>query len=118
MEEKRESNRQLRGLYSRVNISVRTLNIIITVLCAALLACIAFGIANRGFTVTFNSMGGTPVESQRRMYGELLEESEAPSREGYVFSGWYREAGLETPWNPRADIVTESMTLYAGWEEP
>ncbi len=47
MEEKRESTRRRRDLYSRVNISVRTLNIIIIVLCAALLACMAFGIANR-----------------------------------------------------------------------
>lgn len=118
VEEKQESGRQLRGLYRHVNISVKTLNIIIIVLCAALIACMAFGIANRGFTVTFDTLGGTSVESQKRMYGELLEEPEIPTREGYVFDGWYRDTNSKLPWNLKTDTVTESMTLYAGWREP
>ena len=40
--------RQLRGLYSKVNISVKSLNIIIIVLAVALVACMAIGVSNAG----------------------------------------------------------------------
>ena len=112
-----DSERQLRGLYDRVNISVSTLNKIIIGLCVLLIACMAFAVSNRGYQVSFDSLGGTVVESQKRMYGELLEEVEEPSREGYVFDGWYRDPGTTVPWNMDGDTVTESLTLYAGWKK-
>ncbi len=108
--------RQLRGLYSRVNISVKTLNLLIVVLCALLVAVIAFGVAHRGFQVEFDTLGGTGVESQTRMYGELLDPPEEPSREGYTFTGWYQDQDGTYPWDLGTDTVTGSMTLYAGWE--
>ncbi len=112
-----QETRQLRGLYSKVKISVRTLNIIIVVLAVLLVACMAFGIAKGGFHVTFDSQGGTPVESQVRMHGELLEEVEPPTREGFAFDGWYLDPGGTIPWDLKEDTVTESVTLYAGWRE-
>ncbi len=117
-EQKEEQQpKPLRGLYDRVNISVKTLNIIIVVLCAILIACMAFGISNRGYDVTFDTLGGTSVESQIRMYGELVEAPAAPSREGYEFEGWYLDEGLTRPWNLGQDTITGSITLYAGWKE-
>lgn len=113
----KESERQVRGLYDRVNISVGTLNIIIIVLCAVLVACIAFGVSKRGYQVTFDTMGGTAVESQKRMYGELVEPPEEPTREGYVFDGWYLDANTTIPWNLGEDTVSDSMTLYARWSD-
>lgn len=109
---------QLRGLYSKVKISVRTLNIIIVVLAVLLVACMAFGIAKGGFRVTFDTQGGTAVEMQSGLgYGELLEPIEEPTREGFEFDGWYLDPGGTMPWAPETDVVTESMTLYAGWRE-
>lgn len=112
------AGRPLRGLYSKVNISVKTLNIVIIVLAAALVLSMAFGIANRGFLVEFDSLGGTAVESQKRMYDEQIEEPEPPTREGYVFDGWYLDRETTRPWNMETDVVTGPMTLYAGWKEP
>ncbi len=111
-----KTGKQMRGLYKNVNISVKSLNGIIVALCAALVICMAFGIAHRGFTVTFNSMGGTAVESRKLMYGERIEDVEEPTREGYRFTGWYTDENLLEPWGLQEDTVTESMTLYAGWE--
>lgn len=54
-----KSPRQLRGLYAKVNISVGTLNIVIIVLIALLVACMAYGIAHRGYQIDFDSLGGT-----------------------------------------------------------
>lgn len=120
MEERNQETQQsqtppLRGLYSKVNISVRTLNIIIVVLVVLLVACMAFGIEKGGFRVTFDAQGGTSVEMQKRMYGELVESPEPPTREGFAFDGWYLDPGATMPWDLEEDTVTESMTLYAGW---
>lgn len=112
-----DSGRELRGLYRHVKISVNALNVIIVVLSVALVLCLGFGISRNGYQVSFDSLGGTAVESQKRMYGELLQEPEAPTREGYVFEGWYRDEGLTIPWNPAEDVVTESLTLYARWSK-
>ncbi|OUQ13303.1 hypothetical protein B5E84_17550 [Lachnoclostridium sp. An14] len=113
-----ETERPLRGLYGRVNISVKALNGIIIGLSVLLIACLAFGMANRGYDVTFNTMGGTAVESQKRMYGEVLEPPAEPTREGYAFDGWYADEGLTIPWDLETDTVSQSMTLYAGWKAP
>ena len=107
--------RQLRGLYSKVNISVRSLNIIIVVLAAALVVCMAAGVSNAGFNVQFDTVGGTTVESQKRMYGEQIEAPDPPAREGYVFDGWYLDQNATRPGDLEKDVVTESVTLYAGW---
>lgn len=107
--------RQLRGLYSKVNISVKSLNIIIIVLAVALVACMAIGVSNAGFTVQFDSLGGTTVESQKRMYGELITIPDPPTREGYLFDGWYLDQNTTRAWDLEKDVVTESVTLYAGW---
>ncbi|GFI18350.1 MAG: InlB B-repeat-containing protein [Lachnospiraceae bacterium] len=116
-EPKQETTPQLRGLYSKVKISVRSLNIIIVVLVALLVACMAYGIAKGGFRVSFDTQGGTVVESQVRMHGELLEKMEPPTREGFEFDGWYLDPGGTVPWDTDTDTVTESMTLYAKWKE-
>ncbi len=109
---------QLRGLYSKVKISVRTLNIIIVVLVIALVSCMAFAIAKGGFRVSFDTQGGTPVEMQSGiMHGELIEVPEEPTREGFEFDGWYLDSAGTMPWDPEKDVVTESITLYAGWRE-
>lgn len=54
---------------------------------------------------------------QKRMYGELIEAPEPPTREGFVFDGWYLDPGAAIPWDLEEDTVTESITLYAGWKE-
>lgn len=107
--------RQLRGLYSKVNISVKSLNIIIIVLAAALIVCMAVGVSNAGFTVQFDSLGGTTVQSQKHLYGELIEAPDPPTREGYSFDGWYLDQNTTRQWDMEKDTVTESLTLYAGW---
>lgn len=110
--------RQLRGLYAKVNISVRALNIIIIILALAIVICMFVGISNAGFWVSFDSLGGTMVESQKRMYGEPIEAPEPPTREGYIFDGWYLDRDALRPWDMDKDTVTESITLYAGWRLP
>jgi uncharacterized repeat protein (TIGR02543 family) len=50
------------------------------------------------------------------MHGDVLLFIETPKRQGYTFTGWYRDKACRNKWNQQTDTVTGSMTLYAGWE--
>lgn len=106
-----------RGLYSKVKISVRTLDKIIIggILLGILL--VMYGVANNGYTVTFDSRGGTDVPAQYDvMYGDYVDEPEPPTREGYVFTGWYADENCTQLWDMDCAQIGQSTTLYAGWE--
>jgi len=109
--------KEFRGLYKHVKISVKTLDRIIVGCIAVIVILVALDLRNPGFTITFDSKGGTDVAPQNQMYGELLEVPEDPTREGYEFSGWYRDPACDEVWEEEADIIECDLTLYAGWEE-
>ncbi len=108
---------KFRGLYRNVNISVKALDRVIGVCIAVILIVVALELRNPGFAITFDSRGGTDVPAQTQMYGELLEEPESPTREGYSFTGWYTDSACYVQWDIRNDIVESDMTLYAGWQK-
>lgn len=68
------------------------------------------------YTVTFDSQGGSTVESQLVDYNSFAVEPEAPVLEHYDFTGWYADADCTQPYD-FATPVTGSVTLYAGWSE-
>ena len=107
----------MRGLYRNVKISVKTLDKIIIGGIILLVVLILYGVANNGYTVTFDSRGGTDVPSQELMYGDLVEEPDPPTREGYTFAGWYSDENCRYQWDMDTNEVSQSMTLYADWEE-
>lgn len=84
---------------------------------ALIVLLILFGLRNPGYTITFDSTGGTPVESQRLMYGDYIAPPADPTREGFRFVGWYRDVNGNYPWDMELNQVSEAMTLYAVWEE-
>ena len=108
---------KFRGLYRNVNISVKALDRIIVACIAVILVVVALELRNPGFTITFDSRGGTDVEAVNQMYGELLEVPESPSREGYLFTGWYTDSGCYDLWDVENDTIQSDMTLYAGWQK-
>ncbi len=108
---------KFRGLYRHVKISVKALDMIIIACVAVILIVFALEMRNPGFTITFDSKGGTDVPAQNQMYGELLELPEAPTREGYTFTGWYKDYGCNASWNLEEDTIETDITLYAGWEK-
>lgn len=118
--EKASESPRIRGLYDKVNISVKQLNIIIPVLALALIVCLVIGLCNRGYLVQFNSMGGSTVgedATHKYLYGELVDPVEDPTREGYIFTGWYSDEACTREWHLDTDTVSEPVTLYAGWEK-
>ena len=108
---------KFRGLYRHVKISVKALDRIIIACIAVIVILVALELRNPGFTITFDSKGGSDVAPQNQMYGELLEEPEPPTREGYIFTGWYTDAACYELWDTQSKTIETDMTLYAGWEK-
>lgn len=76
--------------------------------------------------ISFNSMGGSPVEPIKPSELEADEEGNvsvvlpSTTRSGYVFTGWYRDrACTEAVSNVLSgeDVPVRSCTFYAGWKE-
>jgi uncharacterized repeat protein (TIGR02543 family) len=67
-----------------------------------------------GFTVTFDSNGGSAISSQTIEYGGKVTKPTNPTRTGYTFSTWVRGSAV---WDFNNHTVTENMTLDAVWAE-
>ena len=64
-------------------------------------------------TVTFESDGGSSVTEQKILRGQKASEPTAPTKDGYIFDGWYNGSAtssydFDTP-------VIENITLTAKW---
>ncbi|MDE7264127.1 MAG: InlB B-repeat-containing protein [Anaeroplasmataceae bacterium] len=68
------------------------------------------------YTVTFNVNGGSSVSAQSVETGKLVTKPADPTREGYIFAGWYKDSECKNIWDFTKDVVTENVTLYAKWE--
>ena len=119
MEERTPENqpeKDFKGIYKNVKISVKTLDFVIIGGIALMILLILFGVANNGYTISFDSRGGTDVAAQTDlMYGDHVAEPEPPTREGYTFTGWYFDENCQHPFDFASTIVDGSTTLYAGW---
>ncbi|HBI37110.1 MAG TPA: hypothetical protein DDY71_05645 [Spirochaetia bacterium] len=67
------------------------------------------------FTVTFYTDGGSSVDNQTVEEGALVTAPLPPSKTGFAFSGWYKDASFATLWDFTADTVTADTTIYAKW---
>ena len=61
---------------------------------------------NESFLVTFNTHGGTIIETQSIEKGTLVKKPQDPVKEGYEFTGWNFD--FDTP-------VTEDVTITANY---
>jgi len=68
------------------------------------------------FTVKFDSNGGTKVANQSVRRNTTAKEPADPTREGYIFAGWYTDAELTQKYD-FTTAVKRSFTLFAGWYE-
>ena len=114
----KQPEKDFKGIYKNVKISVKTLDIVIVGGILLMIALVLFGVANNGYTVSFDSKGGTDVAAQTDLkYGDHVAEPPAPTREGYTFAGWYFDENYAHPFDFETVIVDGSTTLYARWEK-
>ena len=71
------------------------------------------------YAITFNANGGTvDVASKEVTYDSLIGELPVPTRDEYVFAGWFTSAysGTEYKATSKCDLSADT-TLYAHWTE-
>ncbi len=64
------------------------------------------------YTVTFETNDGSAVESGKVINGQSVAKPADPTKDGFVFIGWYEDSTFKTPY-VFAKPVTSDMTLYA-----
>ena len=69
------------------------------------------------YLVKFDSCGGSYVENITVEEGELVDEPTSPTKEGYVFIGWYLDQWYNNIFKFDTYKVTNDITLYAKWEK-
>lgn len=73
--------------------------------------CIIMYLVNK---VDFNTNGGSSIDSVDVPYSLTLEEPTIPTKEGYIFNGWYEDEDKTVAFDFNKEI-TEDITLYAKW---
>ena len=69
------------------------------------------------YTVTFDSKGGSNIDSQSIKKGNKATKPTDPTRNGYTFAGWYKEEAYTNQFNFDTTTITSDRTLYAKWTQ-
>lgn len=72
--------------------------------------------ATTTYTVRFESNMGSFVSDRKVTQNGILAKPEDPVRKGFIFDGWYTDAGLTTAYDFNTR-VNANFTLYAKWTE-
>ena len=79
-----------------------------------LTGCSLYG--NDTYTVKFNTVGGSSVESQKIVWGEKINNPASPTKEGYTFDGWYLDANYKTKVDEVNYVVEGDVEFFAKWK--
>ena len=74
------------------------------------------GAATQTYTAQFDTNGGSAVGKVKTDKNGKIERPADPTKEGYIFVGWYSDSKLTKPFDFSAELTTNS-TLYAKWKE-
>lgn len=85
--------------------------VIIGILVVIAILSAVFFVKGQKYTVTFDSNGGSVVSSVQVKKGDKVSKPSEPTRDGYVFSGWY----LNDTLYDFDSAVLEDITLVAKW---
>lgn len=85
--------------------------VIIGILVVIAILGAVFFVKGQKYTVTFDSNGGSVVSSVQVKKGDKVSKPSEPTRDGYVFSGWY----LNDTLYDFDSAVLEDITLVAKW---
>lgn len=71
------------------------------------------GCKEETYTISFDTLGGSIIDSITISEGENYIDIKSPTKEGYLFVNWLKD-GVEYDFN---DPITEDITLTANWIE-
>ena len=106
-----------KNIYSRSKVSVKTLDVAITVGLTLLALLMIYFSANGGYEVRFDTDGGSEVASRRLRYGEQIEVPETPTKSDCVFVGWYVDEEFSEEFDFENSSVSGDTVIFASWRE-
>ncbi len=74
------------------------------------------GSGSSSYIIKFNSNGGSTVANQTVKKNSIATKPADPTKEGYVFGGWYTDKELITTYD-FSEKVINNVSLYAKWVE-
>ncbi len=74
------------------------------------------GTTTQTYTAQFDTNGGSAVGKVKTDKNGKIERPADPTKEGYIFVGWYSDSKLTKPFDFSAELTANS-TLYAKWKE-
>ena len=102
-----------KGLSAGAIVAIVIGAIVVVAIIALLLFFFVFNHAET-CTVSFETGGGSTIETEQVEQGEAINSPADPKRDGYGFDGWYSDPDFSTPvtfpLSPESDV-----TLYAKW---
>lgn len=69
------------------------------------------------FTVHFETNGGSTIADVKVKKGGLVTEPEKPTKEGYAFTGWFKDKELTQGFNFKEEKINADTTIYAKWNQ-
>ena len=66
------------------------------------------------YTISFNSNGGVFIEDLTQDYGTIVLEPPKPTRENFVFIGWYSDLDFTTL-HSFTTMLSRNITIHAKW---
>lgn len=88
--------------------------LLILSLSLCLVSCDLF--EGKSFTITFDTNGGSEIEPITVKAEELPELPSEPTKQCYLFDGWYLDESLVNQFI-ESQVIAEDITLYAKWKE-
>ena len=90
-------------------------SVILATVCIVCAACSETN-DNAKYIISFNTDGGSAVDSIVLNAGDSLVLPDPPVKEGYVFTGWYSDRACTRPVNVSLFKARSNTTIFAGWE--
>ena len=67
-------------------------------------------------SLTFETNGGTYIKTQKIIIGNAANKPDNPTKEGYIFDGWYIDSTFTKAFNFNT-LLSSNKTIYAKWLE-
>ncbi|MFA6738884.1 MAG: InlB B-repeat-containing protein, partial [Bacilli bacterium] len=72
----------------------------------------------KNYTVSWDTVGGNDIDPTTVPYrGNIARPSPNPTKEGFVFAGWYEDAAYTTAFSTNKTMPYNNITFYARWSE-
>ena len=69
------------------------------------------------YYILYDLNGGEGIYDSKKPSGTILENPGTPTRDGYIFAGWFADENLTTPFEFGKPLIS-TVTLYAKWRQP